>query len=55
MTTRSDAFKAAEEAARNKDGRTEKRWAIQHEMERQGFMYDATKGEPDVEKAYSPK
>ncbi|WP_157221563.1 hypothetical protein [Herbaspirillum sp. YR522] len=55
MTTRSEAFKAAQEAARNKDGLTEKRWTIQHEMERQGFVYDSTKGEPDVENAYSPK
>lgn len=55
MTTRSEAFKAAEEAARNKDGLTEKRWSIQHEMEHQGIVYDSRKGEPDVEKAYSRK
>jgi hypothetical protein len=54
MTTRSEAFKSAEHAARNKDGLTEKRWAIQYEMECQGFKYDSTKGGSDVESAYTP-
>lgn len=54
MTTRSEASKSAEHAARNKDGLTEKRWAIQYDMECQGFKYDSTKGESDEESAYTP-
>lgn len=54
MTTRSEAFKSAEHAARNKDGMTDKRWAIQYDMECQGFKYDSSEGESDVESAYTP-
>ncbi|KAB8049584.1 hypothetical protein GCN78_16975 [Janthinobacterium rivuli] len=54
MTTRSEAFKGAEHAARNKDGSTEKRWTIQYEMECQGFKYDSSKGDSDLENAYTP-
>ena len=33
---------------------TDKRWAIQYDMECQGFKYDSSEGESDVESAYTP-
>lgn len=53
MPSRREAFLAAQDAARNENDRTEKRWKIQSEMEKSGFEYDLKKGEPDEEKAYS--
>ena len=55
MSSRKDAFIIAEDCARNKDDLTQRRWAIQAEMERLGFEYDSKKGEADQEKAYFPR
>ena len=54
MTSRSDAFKAAQQEGQKKDSRTDTIWAIQNDMERQGFKHDSKKGDPDVETSYSP-
>lgn len=54
MTSRSDAFKAAQQEGQKKDSRTDSIWTIQAEMERQGFAYDSKEGDPDAETAYYP-
>jgi hypothetical protein len=54
MTSRSDAFKAAQQEGQKRDSRTDRSWAIQDEMERQGFEHDSTKGSPEDEASYSP-